>query len=56
MQGATKERWMELCEQASVEKDPDKLMQLVQEINDILGGKQDRLGRDTPPNTTKNSG
>jgi hypothetical protein len=27
-----KERWRELCEQASKEKDPEKLQQLVEEI------------------------
>ena len=31
-----KERWMELCEQASREQDPNKLMTLVEEINRIL--------------------
>ena len=33
MQGKAKEHWINLCEQAAVEQDPDKLMLLVQEIN-----------------------
>ncbi len=30
------ERWMELCEQASKEQDPERLLELVQEINAVL--------------------
>jgi hypothetical protein len=43
MQGQTKERWEELCEQAAVEQDPEKLLELVQEINEILLQKRRRL-------------
>jgi hypothetical protein len=43
MQGKTKERWMSLCEQAAQEQDPDKLMQLVEEITRLLDEKQQRL-------------
>ncbi len=32
----TKERWRELCKQAAIEKDPQKLVQLYDEINSIL--------------------
>jgi hypothetical protein len=32
----TKERWRDLCKQAAVEKDPDKLVKLCDEINAIL--------------------
>lgn len=32
----TKERWRELCKQAAVEKDPQKLMRIYDEINSIL--------------------
>ena len=39
-----KERWLELCAQAAVEQDPDKLMALVKEINDLLEQKERRLG------------
>ena len=44
MQGPTKERWMQLCEQAAIEQDPEKLLALVREINDILEAKERRLG------------
>jgi hypothetical protein len=33
MEGQRKEEWMRLCEQAAVEKDPERLLQLVEEIN-----------------------
>jgi hypothetical protein len=36
-------RWQELCGQASVEQDPEKLMELVKEINRLLDEKHDRL-------------
>jgi hypothetical protein len=35
--------WMELCQQASVEQHPDKLMELVKEINRLLEEKEERL-------------
>jgi hypothetical protein len=38
------ERWMELCRQAAIEQDPDKLLALVKEINDLLEAKERRLG------------
>jgi hypothetical protein len=42
-----KERWMELCRQASVEQDGEKLLQLVQEINRLLEkGNGVGLGKD----------
>ena len=44
-----RERWMELCEQASTEEDPDKLLALVQEINRLLEAKQERLNKQKPP-------
>jgi hypothetical protein len=43
MQGANKERWKILCEQASTEQDPEKLHELVKEINDLLEAKEARL-------------
>ena len=33
MQGPTRERWQELCAQAAEEQDPEKLLELVKEIN-----------------------
>jgi len=38
------ERWMELCAQAAVEQDPQKLMELVNEILALLEQKERRLG------------
>jgi hypothetical protein len=43
MKGKTKELWEHYCEQAAVEQDPDKLMQLVEEINRMLEEKEKRL-------------
>jgi hypothetical protein len=39
----SEERWKQLCSQASVEQDPQKLLQLTQEINRLLGEKRRRL-------------
>jgi hypothetical protein len=50
MKGETKERWVVLCEQASVEEDPDKLHELVREINRLLAEKDARLKRKAPIN------
>jgi hypothetical protein len=43
MQGPTRERWQELCAQATVEKDPKKLLELAAEINRLLQQKENRL-------------
>jgi hypothetical protein len=45
------ERWKALCEQAAVEQDPEKLLQLVREISRLLEEKQARLSglRPTEP-------
>jgi hypothetical protein len=45
MKGHTKEHWMELCEQAATEQDPERLLQLINEINRMLDQKQERLKR-----------
>jgi len=55
MQGANKERWWMLCEQAANERDPKRLMELVKEINDLLEKKQDRLGHVGPSDNSKDS-
>lgn len=44
MQGEKRERWMELCAQAATEQDPERLMELVREINALLEEKEQRLG------------
>ena len=43
MLGEDKERWQELCGQAAVEQDPKRLLQLMVEINRLLGAKEKRL-------------
>ena len=48
-----KECWTELCRQASVEKDPRKLLQLVTEINRLLAERQARLARGHKPEDGK---
>jgi DNA-binding NtrC family response regulator len=39
---AEDERWMQLCSQAAVERDPEKLMKLLQEINRLLNERESR--------------
>jgi len=38
----TEERWRQLCAEAAVEQNPQKLMELVKEINHLLDLKQQR--------------
>ena len=55
MQDANKELWRELCEQAAVEQDPKRLLELTKQINDLLLGKQHRLDASTPPDEPADS-
>jgi hypothetical protein len=43
MKGETRELWMTLCEQAAVEQNPIRLLDLVNQINDLLEQKEERL-------------
>jgi hypothetical protein len=43
MQGEAKEKWEELCLKAKTEQDPEKLLVLIKEINDLLDAKFGRL-------------
>ena len=43
MEGAVKERWIELCEQISKEHDSEKFLVLVEELNRLLEEKEQRL-------------
>ena len=43
MRGETKEHWMQLAEQAANEQDSEKWMKLIDEINQMLKAKEDRL-------------
>jgi hypothetical protein len=47
------ERWTELCRQASIERDPKKLLQLVTEINRLLAERQARLAQGRKSEDTK---
>ena len=42
----SEEQWRELCAQATVEQDPQKLMELVKEISRLLDEKQGRSSSD----------
>ena len=46
MQGELREQWRKLCEQAAEEQDPEKLMKLIDEINQPLETKEERLLRE----------
>jgi hypothetical protein len=50
-----KERWKTLCEQAAIEQDPKKLLELTRQINDLLLGKQHRLDGEGSTDKTKGS-
>jgi hypothetical protein len=39
------ERWRTLTEQAAIEQDPERLLDLIREINRLLEEKEDRLLR-----------
>ncbi len=43
MKGEKLERWRMLCAQAADEQDPDKLLELVREITQLLEEKEARL-------------
>lgn len=43
MEGEARERWLSLCQQAASEQDPERLMELVIEINRLLEAKERRL-------------
>jgi hypothetical protein len=46
MKGERGERWRDLCSQAATEQDPDRLMELIREINELLEEKEQRLKRE----------
>jgi len=52
MLGDRKERWVELSECASKEQDPQKLTELLAEIDRMLQEKQERLIRGIPASPT----
>jgi len=48
MKGETGERWKELCAEAAIEQDPQRLLELVKEINRLLEEKEARLKGSKP--------
>lgn len=56
MKGKPQELWEKFCEQAAVEQDTEKLMQLVKEINRILEEKENRLSSRQSGQFTSNNG
>lgn len=42
------ERWQELCKQAEHEKDPGRLLALVQEINRLLDARMESFKKERP--------
>jgi hypothetical protein len=48
MQGESKQRWEELCEQAATEQDPDKFFDLIREINRLLEERRANLSDKKP--------
>jgi hypothetical protein len=49
MKGETGERWRTLCQQAQIEQDPDKFMELISEITRLLEDKERRLSGQKKP-------
>ena len=43
MQGETGNTWRKLCEQAAAEPNPEKLLEIVHEINRMFEEKEQRL-------------
>jgi hypothetical protein len=53
MNDKTKERWLQLCEQAAVEQNPERLLKLVNEIVRMLDEKNERMQPASPPDTSR---
>jgi len=43
MQGERLEQWQKLCQEAAGERDPERLMELIREIDRMLSEKEHRL-------------
>ena len=52
MNGERRELWYRLCQQATVERDPAKLLILIQEINRLLEEKEQLLKSKYPRSST----
>jgi hypothetical protein len=55
LKGDKLELWQTLCAQAAAEQDAEKLMELVKEIDRLLGEKQDRFNRERAAKQTNTS-
>jgi 7,8-dihydro-6-hydroxymethylpterin-pyrophosphokinase len=53
MEGPNQERWRDLCAQAATEHDPEKLLELIKEINNLLEEKRQRLSRNSTAPTER---
>jgi hypothetical protein len=49
------EKWVELCRLAAIEKDPQKLLALVKEINDLLEARDKHLRSNFPASPSSQS-
>jgi hypothetical protein len=45
MQGEKRESWEKLCKLAADEQDPNRLIELIEEINRLLEEKEERIKR-----------
>ena len=45
MQEKVKEDWLQLCEQVAIEQNPERMIELIRELNRMLDEKQQRLKR-----------
>jgi len=48
------ELWKQLCAEAAVEQDPQRLLELTRQINDLLLGKQRRIERSGDESAAQN--
>jgi len=56
MNDKTKERWLQLCEQAAVEQNPERLLKLVNEIVRMLDAKNERMQQASSPDSSRTTG
>ena len=52
MQGENRQRWEELCEQAATERSPNRLTELLAELNRLLEEKRNRRNGEDPDSTS----
>ena len=45
MQEKVKEDWLQLCEQVAIEQNPERMIELIRELNRMLEEKEQRLKR-----------